>query len=103
MASGNRVEELESRVQELEATVDGLTDELADAYLALDEFENVVDGEVGLDAVGTSSSSDQPTETPASNDPEPSPEETESAEAPKSEGPDGEDNAEAGESDIIIA
>ena len=45
MASGNRVEELESRVKELEATVDGLTDELVECKVRIRELENAVDSE----------------------------------------------------------
>lgn len=41
--TGNRVEQLESRVRELEATVGGLTDELMDAKERVQALENAVD------------------------------------------------------------
>lgn len=105
MASGNRVEELESRVRELEATVDGLTDELVECKVRVRELENVVDAEVGLDKPGTR------TDDPAATDREVArATEAESvgatadgAEAPKSEAPEDEDDAESDGSDIIIA
>lgn len=43
MSSGNRVEELESRVRELEATVSGLTDELVESRERLHAIEEEVD------------------------------------------------------------
>ncbi len=43
--AGNRVEELEAKVRELEATIDGLTDEM----LATKERLQVVEAEVGVD------------------------------------------------------
>jgi chromosome segregation ATPase len=45
---GNRVEELESRVQELEASVEGLTDELVECKVRLRELENAVDDQLGF-------------------------------------------------------
>lgn len=43
MSSGNRVEELEARVRELEATVNGLTDELVESRERLHAIEEEVD------------------------------------------------------------
>ncbi len=43
---GNRVEELESRVKELEASVTGLTDELVECKVRVRELENAVDEEL---------------------------------------------------------
>jgi peptidoglycan hydrolase CwlO-like protein len=40
---GNRVDELEEQVQELQATVDGLTDELVECKVRIRELENAVD------------------------------------------------------------
>jgi predicted RNase H-like nuclease (RuvC/YqgF family) len=45
---GNRVEELESRVKELEASVEGLTDELVECKVRLRELENAVDADLGF-------------------------------------------------------
>ena len=45
---GNRVEELETRVQELEASVEGLTDELVECKVRIRELENTVDEESGF-------------------------------------------------------
>ena len=106
MASGNRVEELESRVRELEATVDGLTDELVECKVRVRELENVVDAEVDLDKLGTRTD-----DRPAATDREVArATETETvgttadgAEASKSQAPEDEDDAESDGSDIIIA
>lgn len=54
MSNGNRVEELESKVSELEATVRGLTEELVEANERLRQLEAAVD----VDVVGVESSSD---------------------------------------------
>jgi len=40
---GNRVEELESRVKELEASVEGLTDELVECKVRIRELEDALD------------------------------------------------------------
>jgi len=45
---GNRVEELETRVQELEASVEGLTDELVECKVRIRELENTVDERSGF-------------------------------------------------------
>ena len=93
---GNRVDELESRVKELEASVEGLTDELLECKVRLREIEDAVDEdlpfvpEMAADetaAVETSESTDQPT----------------AAEANKSEAPETEDKTEESDSDIIVA
>lgn len=52
--SGNRVEQLESRVEELEATISGLTDELMETKSRLAELEDESTGEyieAGIDSV----------------------------------------------------
>ncbi len=46
MASGNRVEELEARVNQLEASVTGLTDELVECKERLRALEDAVDPDV---------------------------------------------------------
>jgi len=115
MASGNHVEELESRVRELEATVDGLTDELVECKVRIRELENVVDAEIGLDNIDTVTGSDAGAATSQTDSTDdaasdvqvadgstPGPE---AAEASKSEGSEEADKTEAdeGDSDIIIA
>jgi hypothetical protein len=82
----NRVEELEARVNELEASVEGLTDELVECKVRLRELENAIDEDLGF--------------APESYGPSESPDEVEGAEAPKSEESESEDST---ESDIIIA
>ncbi|WP_135363957.1 DUF7518 family protein [Halosimplex halophilum] len=86
---GNRVEELESRVKELEASVEGLTDELVECKVRLRELENAVDEDLGF--------------TPEeSGDPSESPDEA-AADRTKTEATDEEDSTESGPGDIIIA
>jgi len=45
---GNRVEELEEQVQELQASVEGLTDELVECKVRIRELENTVDEQSGF-------------------------------------------------------
>jgi len=45
---GNRVEELEEQVQELQASVEGLTDELVECKVRIRELENTVDEQNGF-------------------------------------------------------
>jgi hypothetical protein len=94
---GNRVEELETRVNELEASVEGLTDELVECKVRLRELECAVDEDLGF--------------TPETPGPEPdreganqseSPEEAE-ADTSNTEESDGKDSTETGTSDIIVA
>jgi hypothetical protein len=47
---GNRVEELEELVKELEASVEGLTDELVECKVRIRELENTVDEQKGFGA-----------------------------------------------------
>lgn len=93
---GNRVEELETRVQELEASVEGLTDELVECKVRLRELESAVDDELGF-VPETSGEKSAAVETAK---PDKSPD---TAEATKSEARDGEDNTEETDDDIIIA
>jgi len=90
---GNRVEELEEQVNQLQATVDGLTDELVECKVRIRELENAVDDDNGF-----------------SPDGEPDPESqiedagSEPAEEANSEEPDATDDEQSeSESDIIIA
>lgn len=62
MASGNRVEQLESRVRELEASVDGLTDELMECKQRLAAIEEEVGPEMDIIEGKTTVSSDGGTE-----------------------------------------
>ncbi|MFD1511844.1 DUF7518 family protein [Halomarina rubra] len=48
MSSGNRVEELEARVKQLEASVTGLTDELVECKERLQALEDEVDPEMDI-------------------------------------------------------
>jgi len=114
---GNRVEELESRVKELEASVEGLTDELVECKVRLRELEDAVDEELGFvpdvsadesadigasdTAVGAEMvDADATTETEAVPFGE---EPADDAEATKTEGDDSDSKTEESDSDIIIA
>jgi predicted RNase H-like nuclease (RuvC/YqgF family) len=94
---GNRVEELETRVQELEASVEGLTDELVECKVRLRELENAVDADMGFD-----SDISRPANEEADGEPE-----TDTADSTKAPGVSSEDNQEEQEadskSDIIVA
>jgi uncharacterized coiled-coil protein SlyX len=102
---GNRVEELESRVQELEASVEGLTDELVECKVRLRELENAVDDELGFVPETNSESSDDEVTAKESSvgvEVETADESPAEAEETKTEDAESEDNTEE-ESDIIIA
>jgi len=45
---GNRVDELEEQVNQLQATVDGLTDELVECKVRIRELESAVDDDTGF-------------------------------------------------------
>ena len=85
---GNRVEELEDRVQELEASVEGLTDELVECKVRIRELENTVDDENGF----SESEPEQTAETTADAEPAETAETAETADAAEeaSESADGE-------------
>jgi len=85
---GNRVDELESRVKELEASIEGLTDELVECKVRIRELENAIDEDLGFVP-----------ETPKSIESE----QPEAAEATKSDAADVEDNTEESDSEIIVA
>jgi hypothetical protein len=91
---GNRVEELESRVKELEASVEGLTDELVECKVRLQELE---------DAPVTD---DGETDTEESTDgihvPDPA-EPTDATDTSNTEAREEEDSTEESDSDIIVA
>lgn len=87
----DRVEELESRVKELEASVEGLTDELVECKVRLRELEGEVGTDLGLEPQGEDEQAPE------------SPDETESADNTKTEAPEEADNAEEPEGEIIVA
>jgi hypothetical protein len=91
---GNRVEELESRVKELEASVEGLTDELVECKVRLRELENAVDDDLGFVPEDGAGASDDEIEAAVDESPD-------AAEASNTEAPDGEEKE--SESDIIVA
>lgn len=95
--AGNRVDQLEETVQELEATVSGLTDELVETKERLRALEEEVEPDLETDII-----EGQPTrgETDDENVEEPA-EETAADEA-KGDEPHDEDNADPEESDDII-
>jgi TolA-binding protein len=105
----NRVEELESRVQELQASVEGLTDELVECKVRLRELENAVDEDLGFAPVSEDLDGfeDPVAEaTEAAAEAAAAAESPDSADTPNNEAPDGEHNAEESESesgDIIVA
>ncbi|MFC7138639.1 bZIP transcription factor [Halosimplex aquaticum] len=86
---GNRVEELESRVKELEASVEGLTDELVECKVRLRELENAVDEDTGFSQDEALNTSESPDEA--------------EADRTKTEDTDEEDSTETGPGDIIVA
>ena len=102
---GNRVEELESRVKELEASVEGLTDELVECKVRLRELESAVDDDLGF--VPESESADAGQEEPSGDDirvPEPGEAaETTEADTSNTEATEESDNTEESGSDIIVA
>lgn len=86
----NRVEELEARVKELEASVEGLTDELVECKVRLRELEGAVDTDLGFSPSGD----EEPAESPES---------IEEADSTKTEAPEEDSKAEDPEAEIIVA
>jgi len=68
---GNRVEELESKVRELEATVDGLTDELLECKERIEALENEVDPDMDIIEGGIAGSSSSPSSSSSATSPPP--------------------------------
>jgi uncharacterized coiled-coil protein SlyX len=103
---GNRVEELESQVKELQASVEGLTDELVECKVRIRELEAAVDEELGfVPELPDDEEAEPEAETDGKEEirePEPG-EAGDMAEAPNTEGTDDADNAEESGSDIIVA
>ncbi len=102
---GNRVEELESRVKELEASVEGLTDELVECKVRLRELESAVDDDLGFVSEDEEQAAKSTAPEEESGDDIRVPEPGESAEADTSntEATESEDNTEDSGSDIIVA
>jgi uncharacterized coiled-coil protein SlyX len=97
--SGNRVEELEAKVRELEATIDGLTDELVETKERLQVLEEGSDVDTDVLARGTSSTQSATTEQAT----EATDEEVEaSADEVNTDEDDGEDNTDSESGDDII-
>ncbi len=88
---GNRVEELEEQVNQLQATVDGLTDELVECKVRIRELENAVDADMGFSPVTEA-------ESEAASVEEHNTQETDSTDEQSSDEPETD-----GDSDIIIA
>jgi uncharacterized coiled-coil protein SlyX len=99
---GNRVEELEARVNELEASVEGLTDELVECKVRLRELENTVDEDNGF-AADESRSQSRP---PGESDTQPTSEAEPADSTKQADGNDNDNREESeaeSESDIIVA
>jgi uncharacterized coiled-coil protein SlyX len=98
--SGNRVEELEAKVRELEATIDGLTDELVETKERLQVLEEGSDVDTDVLSRGTSSArsatSEQATDEATDEEVEASADEVNTDED------DGEDNTDSESGDDII-
>ncbi|MFC5365708.1 DUF7518 family protein [Salinirubrum litoreum] len=101
--TGNRVEELESRVAELQATVDGLTEELVETKERLRQLE--ADEEPARVSRTTDANTEVVrTEREQSAEAEPDGESETAAESDTTEAAeDAEDEAESESSDIIVA
>lgn len=97
--SGNRVEELEAKVRELEATIDGLTDELVETKERLEAVEKASDLDDDELMLGRSSRSERRETTETAESPD---DEDASADEVNNEEGDGEDNADSESGDDII-
>ena len=102
--AGNRVDELEAKVRELEATVDGLTDEIIETKERLEALEgNGADAPDILKSRTTRGDARRTTTEEAAADAEPPADEGEaSADDVNTDEADGEDNADSGSGDDII-
>ncbi|MES3517311.1 MAG: bZIP transcription factor [Natronomonas sp.] len=93
--AGNRVEELETKVRELEATIDGLTDELVETKERLHELEKTTDAA-------------DPLASPGESEPEAAADESDAADETEASAEEGmtdedEDTDSTGTDDIIVA
>jgi uncharacterized coiled-coil protein SlyX len=99
--SGNRVEELEAKVRELEATIDGLTDELVETKERLQVLEEGSD--VDTDVLSRSSNGTASTRTEQATQEQADGEEADaSADEVNTDEDDGEDNTDSESGDDII-
>ena len=108
--SGNRVEELEAKVRQQQATIDGLTDELMETKERLHVLEEEVDPDLNMDIIEGRPTKTPETQTGNGNGSSPSPEApenqravdeaVEAADGAKSE--ESEENDEADSTDDII-
>jgi FtsZ-binding cell division protein ZapB len=108
--SGNRVEELEAKVRQLQATVDGLTDELMETKERLHVLEEEVDPDLNMDIIEGRPTKTPETQTGNGNGESPSPEAPENQRAVDeaveaadgAKGEESEENDEADSTDDII-
>jgi hypothetical protein len=112
---GNSVDELEARIKELEASVEGLTDELVECKVRVRELEAAVDGDLPGErseesAAGTAEAAGEPQTADAAERSEIVVPEAGGADTPNTEAvedgaeDEAEDDSEAVEdSDIIVA
>ena len=101
--AGNRVDELEVKVQELQATIDGLTDELVETKERLHALEGADDG--GSDILAGRPTSGEPPQEAAAEPPADKATASPGAEPAEADTPDeadGGDTAESGSGDDII-
>ncbi|WP_225333426.1 DUF7518 family protein [Halomicrobium urmianum] len=94
---GNRVEELEARVKELEASIEGLTDELVECKVRLREMEDAVDDDLGFESGAGDTDEDT-----GSDIVEPSPSEAEGSKPAGTQKGDDTEESDA-DDDIIVA
>jgi len=101
--SGNRVEELEAKVRELEATIDGLTDELVETKERLGTIEEETGIEPdALDGWGTRTS-EREDETESADEAEDDEASTEEERDAETEETDDDGTADSAGDDIIVA
>jgi len=106
--SGNRVEELEAKVRQLQATVDGLTDELMETKERLHVLEEEVDPDLNMDIIEGRPSETPDTQTGNGNGASPEAPENQQAvdqavqAADGAKGEESEENDEADSTDDII-
>ena len=98
---GNRVEELETRVRELEASVEGLTDELVECKVRIRELEASVDEDNGFSA--DEPDSEESAATPAEADTPNTEDTNEGDNREEAEAASEAETEEDSESDIIVA
>lgn len=100
--AGNRVEELEAKVRELEATIDGLTDELVETKERLQAIEDETGVQADVLERRSTAARDRNAE-PDRTEEEPAADAgNESADDVNSDEAEGQDDADSGSSDDII-